>query len=238
MPPLPGSDSPNGSHPADGSPSSSTPSKSSLRRGSLPSDEEEDKVPVLPKNVGFAKPEQNGVIQFHKGSPPSSVGLTQEDGGQSNPNPGLSKSYGWILVPYSKDMKLLSDADASRLTNPDTSRLYLVIKEQAALDAVGVWDQVISKIKGVYQSEKDANNKVVAMYDEEEVNIRHNIRLRNKGQGSPFYGYETVGNMEDGPLVRVHVECWNVRAESNEPERAPERVPKRIIRKPKSMLDV
>jgi hypothetical protein len=220
--------------------SSSTRGKSSLKPGNGTSDDEEEKTPVSLKNVEFAHPERNGLHQFHEGSPPSSVSQTQMNSGPSNSKDNAD-SDGWLLMPYPKDTKRLSDSEASRLINAKAAKVYVVIKEMARAEAVGAWDQVISKIQGVYQSEKDANNKVVSMYHEAEVNIRHQIRLGHKGQGSPFYRWETAGNMVDGILERVRVESWVVRAQSNEPEKLPERRPERLpkrVKNVKSMLDV
>jgi hypothetical protein len=227
------SNSPNGSP-------SPTRDKSSLKCGNGTSDDEEEKPSVSPKNVEFTHPERNGLHQFHEDSPPSSVSQIQMNGRSSNSKDNADRD-GWLLMPYPKDIKRLSDAEASKLTNAETSSVYVVIKEVARAEAVGAWDQVISKIQGVYQSERDANNKVLSMYHEAEVNIRHQIRLGYKGQGSPFYRWETAGQMVDGILVRVHVERCYVRPESNEPEKVPQRrvepLPIRV-KNVKSMLDV
>jgi hypothetical protein len=106
-------------------------------------------------------------------------------------------------------------------------KVYIVILSTARANHVGTWDQILHRIQGVYQSEQDADNKVISMYNVAVSDPRYQITFRAKGQGSPFFYWET-SNMVDGGHMRVWVERWGVKAESNEPK---------AVRKLRSMLN-
>ena len=208
---------------------------SSLRRSIELSDDEEEKAPSPPRLVGFA--EHHEYVHFDKGLPPSSIGAGQTLGsGNSSINP--SDNADWLLIPVSKGIQTLSPSEAARLRDPKSfDKVYIVFKDKAPLEHADPWGQVLSDVQGVYQSEIDANNKVISLYESEKVNIKHSLELRMKGEGSQFYGYETTGSLEDAPIVRVHVQQWIVTADMNVPEKIPARRPKKY-QKVKSMLDL
>jgi hypothetical protein len=235
----PNSTAANGKQPASESHTpkgSSSPKRpSSLKHSIELSDDEEEKAPIVPKNVGFA--EHHEWVNYDKGSPPSSVGAGQTLGSGNSPI-NSSDNVGWLLIPVSKGIQTLTPAEAARLKDPRSfDKIYIVFKDRAPLEHADPWDQVLSDVQGVYQTEVDANNKVISLYESEKVNIRHNLELRMKGQGSQFYGYETTGSLEDAPIVRVHVQQWNVTADMKAPERVPARRPK-TTQKVKSMVDI
>jgi hypothetical protein len=191
---------------------------SSLRRSIELSDDEEEKAPSPPRLVGFAEHGQT------LGS------------GNSSINP--SDNADWLLIPVSKGIQTLSPSEAARLRDPKSfDKVYIVFKDKAPLEHADPWGQVLSDVQGVYQSEIDANNKVISLYESEKVNTKHSLELRMKGEGSQSYGYETSGSLEDAPIVRVHVQQWIVTADMNVPEKVPARRPKKC-QKIKSMLDL
>ncbi len=215
---------------------SSSPRKpSSLRHSIELSDDEEERAPTSPKLVGFV--EHHEYVHFDKGSPPSSIGAGQTLGSGNSPI-NSSDDAGWLLIPVSNGIQTLTLSEAARLKDPKSvDKVYIVFRDRAPLEHVDPWGQVLSDVQGVYQTEIDANNKVVSLYESEKVNIRHSLELRMKGWGSPFYGYETTGSLEDAPIVRVHVQQWNVTADMKVPEMVPARRPK-TVQKVKSMCDL
>jgi hypothetical protein len=208
---------------------------SSLRHSIELSDDEDERAPTPPKLVGFA--EHHEYVHFDKGSPPSSVGAGQTLGSGNSPI-NSSDNVDWLLIPLSKGIQTLTLSEAARLKEPKSfDKVYIVFRDRAPLEHADPWGQVLSDVQGVYQTEIDANNKVISLYESEKVNIRHSLELRMKGRGSQFYGYETTGSLEDAPIVRVHVQQWNVTADMNVPEKVPARRPK-TVQKVKSMCDL
>ncbi|KAE9377748.1 hypothetical protein N431DRAFT_461331 [Stipitochalara longipes BDJ] len=179
-------------------------------------------VPAVPKSVGFAEASssRHEIHHYHQSSPPASVrSLAASDRPPSTLGSKASSTHR-IIKPHPKHMQGLADADPPNV--------YVVIKETAQTKDGGYWDQVLHKIQGIYWSERDANNKVVSMYNQFVMDITINISFYPKGYGSPFYRWET-SKMVDESYIRVRVEKWSVKAESNEPEVAP---------RVRSMLDV
>jgi hypothetical protein len=138
---------------------------------------------------------------------------TLANGGQVGSEMGLDNTN----QPVKSDLKYnYPPIDA------DPPKAYIVIQSTSHMLAAGIWDTVRHAIKGVYQSKKDANNKVLSLYQQvvgDRTFVRHQIRLWNKGEGSPYYHWETGGEMIDNCHVRVHVEEWAVISESNQPEK-------------------
>lgn len=244
----------NESHPPDGNASTASSSQTKAAKGKQPasenhkprkpsslrqsielSDDEEEKEPTPPKLVGFV--EHHEYVNFDKRSPPSSIGAGQTLGSGNSPI-NSSDNAGWLLIPVSKGIQMLSPSEAARLQDPNSfDKVYIVFRDRAPLEHADPWGQVLSDVQGVYQTEIDANNKVISLYESEKVNIRHSLELRMKGRGSPFYGYETTGSLEDAPMVRVQVQQWNVTADMNVPEKVPARRPK-TVQNVKSMCDL
>ena len=177
-------------------------------------------VLASPKNVDFAGPSSplHTVRRYSEALPPSSVRNAPENdkllalGSKTDNLNGILK-----LRP--QDMQAQADSKSPKV--------YIVILSTASANHVGTWDQILHRIQGVYQSEQDADNKVISMYNVAVSDPRYQITFRAKGQGSPFFYWET-SNMVDGGHMRVWVERWGVKAESNEPK---------AVRKLRSMLN-
>ena len=117
-----------------------------------------------------------------------------------------------LTLPHAKHVNRLS-------TIAETLKVYIVVQSQASQLATRIWDQISHTIKGVYESEKDANNRVLSMYREavaDRLFVGHGIMFWNKSEGSPYCHWETTGKVIDDCHVRVHVEKWDVSAERNE----------------------
>lgn len=104
---------------------------------------------------------------------------------------------------------------------PASSRkVYIVIHSTANILATGLWDQNVARIKGVYLNERDADDKVLLLYEEAMAGKAREIKLWDKGDGSQCFRWQTTKQTIDGCHVRVHVEKWDVTVESDDLEKA------------------
>jgi hypothetical protein len=167
-------------------------------------------VLASPKNVDFAGPSSplHKIRRYSEAFPPSSVRNAPEKDKLSASGSKTDKPNS-ILKPQPQEMQAQADSNSPKV--------YVVILSTARANHIGTWDQILHKIQGVYQGEQDADNKVISMYNVAVSDPRYQITFRAKGQGSPFYYWET-SNMVDGGHMRVWVERWGVKAESNEPK--------------------
>jgi len=99
-------------------------------------------------------------------------------------------------------------------------KVYIVIQAKSSHLYTAIWNPLCYTIKGVYQNEEDANNKVLLMYQEAiedfkdlEI-VNHQILFWERGEnGSPHNGWETGKITLDDCHIRVYVEQWSVTPE-------------------------
>lgn len=94
-------------------------------------------------------------------------------------------------------------------------RIFIVFKATSDLHATGVWNAVETEVLGVYETIKDANDRVDVEYEvakggrtEEE----HGIRYWGGKEGVGYKRWCTSGVMIEDCHVRVWVERWRVQA--------------------------
>lgn len=198
-----------------------------------PSPSSSANLPAGPRKVDFAHPSSSlhDIRHYNNGSPPLHFTNTPGNDGSTTSNSNLDdaneakivqkhalaipdKTVSPASLAFPAHMRGLADADAPEV--------YIVIKSRAILKASGVFDHVLHTIEGVYGGKTDANNKVYDMYQEEMAkgDLTHFIRFHQKGQGNPYYCWETATRTTDGDHVRVGIETYHVKAQSNEPDRA------------------
>jgi hypothetical protein len=109
-----------------------------------------------PKNVDFAEPSSllHKVRRFSQALPASSIRNAPEHD-RTSVSESKTENLNGILKLQPQGMQAQANADPPEV--------YLVILSTVRAKHVGHWDQILHRIQGVYESEKDADNKVISM---------------------------------------------------------------------------